>query len=256
MRRFLREFDFIKGVKTGALALALLAASLLAVQPAESADRYFLSVVNEQGDTGVGAVGRCRVLTTGTTTDATVYTTSTLATSVTNPVALGSDGECSWWGATSTTYDVIVVIDSGTYKGSRVHVAGVTAQTARKVLVTRSSAEKVLMIPYSGTTAATVTDTRTFPAGAVATRVIVESQVGGTGTAAMHIGHQEISVAGFCSAVVVQSDDTYYYCAPTAPTAGNANGRIHATTAYAVQYTTQGHTASGYIWLYYIPSTF
>jgi len=168
MRRFLREFDFIKGVKTGALALARLAASLLAVQPAEAADRYFLTVVNEQGDTGVGAVGRCRVLTTGTTTDATVYTTSTLATSVTNPVALGSDGECSWWGATSTTYDVIVVIDSGTYKGSRVHVAGVTAQTARKVLVTRSSAEKVLMIPYSGTTAATVTDTRTFPAGAVA----------------------------------------------------------------------------------------
>ena len=240
---------------TGIFAgLILLVAGLLAVQPADAAQRYFLSVVNEQGDSGVGAVGRCRVLTTGTTTDSTIYTTSTLATAATNPLSLGADGECSWWGATSTTYDVIVVIDSGTYKGSRVHVPSVTATTARKVLVTRSSAEKVLMIPYSGTaSAATETDTRTVPAGAVVTRVVVETQVGAAG-AAMHIGHSRIGVAGYCSAISVQTNDSYSYCAATAPTM--ANGLIHASTAFAVQNTTQGHVSSGYLWLFYKPTTF
>lgn len=252
MRRFFKGFG--KGVKTGGLALAglLLVASAFAPEAAAQS-RYFLQAVDDN-DTGLGAVARCRVLTDGTKTNATVYTSRTLGTALGNPITTDADGQCSWWGATGTTYDVVMVVDSGSFKGGVAHVKSVTASAAHKVRIARGSALKVLMVPFSGTTAATVTATQTVPAGALVDRVLIETVVGGAAAAAMHVGNANIGVDGYCAAANVRVSGRFTFCDTTDPTA--ATEHLHGTTAVAVNYTTQGHTASGYLWLFYMPTAF
>lgn len=239
--------------------LATLLATLLlplAIAPPDALaqqNRYFLQVT---GDDGLAiTAGRCRVLDAGTNTDSTIYSDSALATTTTNPITISSSGtalgQCGWYLSTSTTsVDVLIVVDSGAYKGARVRVDNLTRTGPRRIIVNRASGTKVLMVPMPASASLTATaDSRTLPQGALIVDVIGEVT---TGVANSHfmVGAGG-SIQNLCGGSVALGS------LPTS-TVRFASCREGTTllpvlnhVSSAIRLNNQNHATAGYLWIFY-----
>lgn len=223
---------------------ALLALTLLVPPPevgAQANPRYWLQVVGDDGTTVT--TGYCRVLNAGLNTEPTIYSESTLTTTRAIPISIGATGECDWYQTRGLTYDVIVYVTGGNYKGS---VARVDAFTGvARVVVGRSHGTKVLVTPFSGAASvATQTASETFPRGALIREVIVETKTAVAGST-MVVGVATHAIDRLCLTSVGATQTVGFTdCAPT-------QLMLHASAGLALIYSKQGHATAGYIHTYY-----
>jgi hypothetical protein len=149
------------------LSLTLLLLLALAAPAHAQGGKFWLSAIGDNAE----AITNCRVyvLTAGTLTLPTIYTTASLATAASNPLTCDSaSGVAEWFSTTATTaFDAIIAVDSGAYKGAYTRVDNVRRDGQHTVRMSRPSPMKRLYIPGPTSASATVTtDTRTLPAGA------------------------------------------------------------------------------------------
>ena len=238
----------------------------LTVAPGWAATRFWLQ---GQGD-NLEAItsGRCLVLTAGANTLAgSIFTTNALTTAATNPVAMSTTtGVCEWFGATATTaFDVILVVDSGPYKGARVRVDNVTNTGQHMVKVGRQHGLKVLLIPYPAAAAATATtDTRTLPPGAVVDRVtLMTTTAVANSSIALGVGSNG-SESNLCDGAAPPSGQPgrfSYTGAVGFSQCGAALGEVPLlktlvgdSTSQAIRIHNQNHATAGFAFVWYFES--
>ena len=233
----------------------------LTVAPSWAATRFWLQ---GQGD-NLEAItsGRCLVLTAGANTLAgSIFTTNALTTAATNPVAMSSTtGVCEWFSATATTpFDVILVVDSGPYKGTRIRVDNVTNTGQHLVKVRRSHGLKVLMIPYPSAASATATtDTRTLPAGALVSRVVLMTTTAVAGSSIALGQGANGAEANLCNGRAPDTREAlsesstaavgFSQCSSTPP--GVPRQAFLAAANGAVRITNQNHASAGFAFVFY-----
>lgn len=215
-----------------------------------SAQQQFISFrLDIRGDTDEVIVdGRCRILTAGAQTDATIYTTGTLATAATNPLTIDSSaGTCTWYApSTTTSFDAIVAVTAGPFKGSVQRVDNVTRAGQKKVVVSRSLGLKAYMVTIPvNATANTISSGITLPAGTMLTHATLETT---TAVAASRTligfaagGHGYVGSICDGSAAVVGVIDCEL-------------PRALVVVASTIAYSTQGHGSGGYATIYALPS--
>lgn len=152
----------------GLLALTFLLGSWASLAHAQASTYWFAQVVDEQGQAVTTGL-TCHVFTAGTTTTATVYTLSDLATSKTNPIAGDALGQCTWFSASSVTaFDVIVY-----HKRGRTRVDAMSTSTHRIVLDLQPVL-KTVRIAYTTATSGEINTGVTIPKGAMVVDVAIE----------------------------------------------------------------------------------
>lgn len=239
---------------TPLLVLALMAGVLpfddIGQAEAQQFQRFQLQIVgDDQPNPTPITSGRCRVLNAGLQTDATIYTTGSLATAATNPLTIDtSNGTCEWFAATTpTSYDVLIFVTDGPWKGAVVRVDNVTRTGRKNVTVSRSSSMKMLVLTIPvGATAATVTGA-TIPKGSLVTHTILETTTA-VASAVTLVGFDPAAAFGNLSQLCGAADGTmavvgFINCAPTA---------LFLTAQGTLAYSTQAHASAGYAYVYYL----
>lgn len=241
---------------------ALLLVTLALVSPASAqAGKFWLSAIGDNNEAVVN--GRCLVLTAGANTLPTIYSDQALATTATNPLTMATTtGICEWFATASTTaFDVLMLVDSGAYKGTRVRVDNVTRTGQHTVRVNRASSLKVLAIPFPATAAATATtDSRTLPAGAIVERVTLWTTTAVVGSS-IALGHgANLAEANLCngaapivSGVALTENSTaavgFSFCTPTAT--GTPRLMYVSAASGAVRIHNQSHATAGFAFIWY-----
>ena len=241
------------GFSLGLLGLLVLAG----VGPASAqTGRFWLQAIGDNNEAITS--GRCLVFTNNANTLATIYTTVALSTTASNPLTVSTaNGVCEWFMPTSTTtVDVIMVVDGGAYKGHRIRVDDVTRTGQHTVRVNRASGLKVLAVPFTATASADVqTTTYTLPAGAAVERVTVQTTTAVTGAfpfAGLSTGIA-VGLAGHSAAALCSDARTNQIglvnCPNTAQTLPYT--ALSATATTAVTYHNQNHATAGFAWVFY-----
>ncbi len=217
---------------------ALLALTL--VQPlaagAQAPVRYWLQVVGDDG-TAITS-GYCRPLNAGLNTEPTIYTSATLGTAKSIPITINAvSGECEWYQTRGRTYDVLVYVTGGKYKGSVGRLLGFTGVDRA---VVSQSATLELVVPFPATASASYqTASETFSLGGLLIQdVIVETKTAVAGSTFL------VSYAGALDGRLCASVPTdvvgFADCNPT-------RLMLHAGSALAVTWNNQNHASAGYI---------
>lgn len=217
--------------------------------PAQQTARFF---VNATGDNLEPiTAGRCIVLTTGTNTLATLYADGQLATSQANPVTLNTTtGECTWYMPTgTTTVDVWVTADSGTYKGSRVRVLGLTRTSTKRVVMGRWNPNKVLMVAFAADTTSNnpQNSTLTLPAGALVKDVVIQTTTA-IALSGLNVGTSEPGPNGTPMAIRLCS---HISTITTGFTTCNPTNQV-LTGSRTIFYVNQTHATAGFFSVYYL----
>lgn len=237
---------------TAAVLILLTALALVPLSAAHAQDldrvSYSLGVVGNNGEPITA--GRCRVMTAGTNTNATIYSDPGLVTAATNPLTINTtNGSCIWFATGSvTSFDVLVLVDGGSYKGSRLRAQAVTRQGPKRVEVARASAERILAVPFSRSiSSAATTTTYTIPKGALIKDVLIETTTG-IAASTMNVGSGASSPlhANLCGAKTTATTGGFVDCAPTS---------LLMAASTALVYNTQDHDVAGYIWVRYIETS-
>ena len=241
----------------GLLLLLTLGVPVLAGAQVTAPGAQYSFAVQARGESDVYetiSTGRCRILTAGTfNTDATVYTDGNLGTAATTltvasyapTIALDSTGTCKWYAAAaSTSFDVIVYIDSGTYAGLRARVDGVTRQGIKQVHFSRAYPYRVKSIPFTRNTAAQTSAVQ-LPAGAVVTAAVAEITTAGTGSVSFGAG-TPLTVTSLCNAA---STTTAGFVVCSTGLALNVG-----SSAIALQYQTSDTAVTGFLSVFYLQS--
>lgn len=228
------------------MGVALLAALALpmAAQAQTSSQRFWVQAVDIERNpvTSTGTV--LRVYNAGTNTDATIYTDGTLATAAANPVVCsGVTGDCSFYAnSTPASYDVVLYVVQGPYKGVRVRIPGLTRQNTHIAVLSRPQAgTRVLVTSLTGgATQADVATNATLPVGSLIREVILETQTA-VATSVFNAGAPGIGAAGLCGG---QSTAVVGFINCSAPNS------LIATQA-AITMNSQGHASKVYLYTYY-----
>ena len=228
--------------------IGLVALLAVASQAEAQATRAFR--VQAVGDDGTALTsGKCVVKDAGLQTDATIYADGQLASTTTNPVTLDtSSGDCVWYMPTTTTsVDVIIGITGGPYQGRIVRVDNVRRDSAKQVVVSRSTGILAYLVTVPASASASSTDTGiVLPAGSMVTHATYQA-VTTSASAGIHVGFASGGhggIASICSAASGSSVGVVD-CNPT---------KFLVSTQSNLAFTNQGHTAGGYAVVYVLPS--
>lgn len=236
----------MKGTRfwTAILAALLLVAAAPLSAEAQTYVKYWLEIVGDDSPNNTPlTVATCRVLTAGGQLLPTIYTTDALSTAASNPLSpISGTARCEWYG-TATSYDVVVVVPSGAWKGSVARINGVTRTGQKRVIVTRSSGLKQLVIAFTATAStATTTKSETIPAGARVESAILET------TTAVAASTFNVNIAGVngsvCSAITTAAVG-FASCTLD----GNASNVVSAAAAVTVH--NQNHASAGFVNIWY-----
>ncbi|MBI4060140.1 MAG: hypothetical protein HY403_01790 [Elusimicrobia bacterium] len=223
---------------TTLLALALV---LPAAVAAQSNPRYWLQVVGD--DDSVITSGYCRPLTAGTNTEPTVYTTATLATAKSVPISINTTtGECEWYQTRGQTYDVMVYVTAGTYRGTQMRVKNFTG--VGKAVAPAGGAMKVMVVPFSATASLTTTQaSESVPAGALIKDILIETKT-------------PVSASRINVGLLRPGQEYDNLCARiSTATVGFANCSV---TTYltpenlTITHNNENHASAGYLYVYYL----
>lgn len=231
-------------MKTGrriAAFAALLALTLLLPLEAgaQANPRYWLQVVGDDGT--VVTSGYCRPLNAGLNTEPTIYTTDSLATAKSIPITINATtGECDWYQTRGRTYDVMVYVTGGNYKGSVVRMDTFTG--VGKAVVSRSHGAKVLVTPFATSPLGHTTASERIPAGAFVYEVVVETKTAVTGSL-FNVGLVSEAWNALCASISTGTV-TWQDCLPT-------RRWVHTAAGLAITYNNQNHASAGYIHTYF-----
>lgn len=206
---------------------------------AQANPRYWLQVRGDDGS--VITSGYCRPLNEGLNTEPTIYTTSTLGTTKSIPITINStNGECEWYSTRGLTYDVMVYVTAGNYKGAVIRLDAFTGVGV--AIAGRSHGTTHLVVPFSATgSTSTQTASETVNGGMLIQDVIVETKTAVAGSNFL-VGLATYSNTEFCNAVSTGSVG-FVDCNPT-------RFMLHSSGALAIVFHNQNHASAGYIHVY------